>query len=294
MKRTIKEIGILAGLLICFSFSATACTPGNTADFETPPHITDPDDEDKKPGDKDEKSIRLVAYNVGVFNKDASDPGNYVTIANMMKELEADVVFLNEVDKETNRTGKVDQLRRFAQLMGWEYCYGPAMDYQGGQYGEGIAVKNPIVNSYYVPLAKGEGAEARVLVVIELEDMVVATTHLDHVSDAARVAQAVEINNAMVQKYANSSKPVFLGGDLNALPTSATLTEFKKHWKVISRNQFTFPADKPTKTIDFVLQLNNGVSCDVITSDVVTWLSSGDVTKSSDHLPIYVDIKLKK
>lgn len=269
------------------SLNANACSKNEGWDYETPPHAN-------KPNDKDEDIIRLVSYNVGVFNKDSDNPGNYKTISDMMKELEADAVCLNEVDNETNRTGKVDQLKKFSELMGWNYCYGPAMAYQGGYYGEGISVKDEIVDSYYVALSKDVGSEPRVLVVIEVEDYVIATTHLDHVSTDAQLVQVAEINKVMLEKYGTYDKPVFLGGDLNATPASATLTAFKKNWTVLSRDKATFPSHNPKSTIDFILQLNNGVAVDVVTSDVIMWFETGDATKASDHLPIYVDIKLKK
>lgn len=43
--------------------------------------------------------------------------------ARMMKELDADAVCMQELDSCTTRTKHVFQVKRFAELMGWEYVY---------------------------------------------------------------------------------------------------------------------------------------------------------------------------
>lgn len=236
-------------------------------------------------------AVRIVSYNVGVFSK--YEQGNYQTIANMMKELDADAVLMSELDSCTIRTNNVFQLKHFADLMQWEYVYGKAMPYQGGGYGEGLACKAPVLRKYAVALPKGVGAEPRVLVVAELEDYILATSHLDHVAEAARIKQVEVINQTMLE-YMESGKPVFFGGDMNALPESATMQALRKHWTVITAQIFTFPSHRPSKCIDYVMQLNNGVKCKVVSSNVPRSFKAGDIATASDHLPIYVDVILPK
>lgn len=87
-----------------------------------------------------------MTYNVGVFTKYVSD-GSYQMIADMMTEGKADLVGISELDSCTVRTGRVFQLKKFAELMGkeWSYEYSRAMAYQGGAYGDRNrpAVRNP-------------------------------------------------------------------------------------------------------------------------------------------------------
>ena len=49
-----------------------------------------------------------MQYNVGVFHKSGSS--SLQMVSDMMKELQVDVISLNELDSVTTRTGKVDQL----------------------------------------------------------------------------------------------------------------------------------------------------------------------------------------
>ena len=236
---------------------------------------------------------RLVPYNVGVFNKYIRD--DYRLVADMMREIGADAVCLNELDSCAVRTRGVFQLERVAGLMGgWDFCYGPAMPFQGGAYGEGVMTREPAVRKFFVPLPQAGGAEPRVLAVVELPRFVIATTHLDHVSAEAQVEQVREINRVMRERYGRSAKPVFLGGDLNAEPGSETLRELRRAWRVLSETDAgTYPSDGPTVCIDYFLQLDNGVACDVVDARVLDRFRAGDVSRASDHLPVMLDIKLE-
>jgi hypothetical protein len=71
------------------------------------------------------ETVRLVTYNAGTFNKYIAD--DYPLVAEMMREVGADAVCLNELDSCTTRTGGVFQLERIARAMGgWDYRFGRA------------------------------------------------------------------------------------------------------------------------------------------------------------------------
>lgn len=288
MKKTLSII-----LSLGIAISAISCTKEqNLSDDATPPHLQDyPSADNGRP--KKDGVTRLVTYNVGVFNKYIKD--DYKLIADMMNEIEADVVCMNELDSCTSRTGYVYQLQRAASLLGnWDYEFGRAMPYRGGSYGEGIATKKKAVKKFSLGLPKGEGAEPRVLVVMELPEYVIATTHLDHISDNAQLPQVQLITKTLKEMYGNSDKPVFLAGDMNATPNSTTIKELNKDWTTLSvTTNGTYPSDSPKSCIDYIMQLNNGVACEVIGSEVMRSFKSGDVTQASDHLPVMVDVKIK-
>ena len=284
----IMKINLVYILMFACSLNAIACSKEKPFyDSKIPPHIS------VETGKPEGNVIRLVSYNVGVFNK--VEKNNYQTIANMMMEVEADAICLNELDSCTSRTGRVFQLKHFAGIMDgdWDYEFGPAIVYGGGKYGEGIATKAKAVRKSYINLPKGPGAEARVLVIMELEDYVIATTHLDHISGESQLVHVDLITKIFQDEYGDSKKPVFLGGDLNAVPTSKTMLEFQKNWTVHTVTGFgTYPSDAPAKCIDYIMQFNNGVDCEVIGAKTLRWFKSGDVTTASDHLPILIDFKL--
>ena len=190
-----KILSIL--LVFGMAMNVSACTKEHDAqNDEVPPHQQGNQGSDGPDRTKKEGVTRLVTYNVGVFNKYITD--DYQLIADMMKEIDADAVCMNELDSCTTRTRNVFQLQRVAGLLGnWDYEFGAAMPYKGGKYGEGIATKEKAVKKFSVVLPKGEGAEPRVLVVMELPKYVIATTHLDHVSALAQLPQVELITKTL-------------------------------------------------------------------------------------------------
>lgn len=233
---------------------------------------------------------RLVQYNVGAFSKEIDN--SIPMVAAMMKEIGADVLSLNELDSCNTRHTN-NQLADLAGAMGgWNFFYSRAMAYRDGAYGVGVAVPGKILDSFTIALPKGEGSEPRACSVVETKEYVFASTHLDYKDVPSMVIQARTINEAIKARYGGSKKPVFLAGDMNSLPGSEVLRELEKEWKVLSANKFSYSSDKPYECIDFILALNNGARYKAVGTDVMTLFASGDVAIASDHLPVFVDVKL--
>jgi len=239
---------------------------------------------------KDAGVIRLVQYNVGAFSKEIDN--SIPMIAAMMKEIGADVVSVNEVDSCNTRHTNY-QLADFADEMGgWNYRFSRAMPYCGGAYGIGVIVPDEILGSFTINLPQGDGSEPRACCVVETKEYVFASTHLDYRSEPAMLEQAALINRVMKEKYGSARKPVFLSGDMNSTPESAVLTELSKEWDVLSCTNPTIPAKNPSECIDFILALKNGAKYEVKGSEVMTEFKDGDVMVASDHLPVFVDVRL--
>lgn len=285
-------------LMLTLVFVAVSCGSGNS-DFFEPPHTQDPD-EDENLYKKEEGAIRLVSYNVGIFNKYIN---SIDMVADMMLELEADAVCLNELDSCTTRTGYVYQTKVLAEKMGnWHQYFARAMWHNNGAYGEGMVVspkfKNNGVHAIVIP--KGTGSEPRVCAVFKTDKFVFMATHLEHTGgetgEAARL-EGVRIITEWAQKnYGDSDVPVFLCGDMNCEPGDAPIVELRKSWTWLSANKATFPTGPskyPTKCIDFIFALNNKAKYEVLDTTVPMKFDTGNVAEASDHLPIYVDVLLK-
>ena len=239
---------------------------------------------------KDKGVTRIVQYNVGVFSKEIDN--SIPMVAAMMKEIGADAMSLNELDSCNTRHTNY-QLADMSKEMGdWNYFYSRAMAYREGAYGVGVAVPGQILDSFTIPLPKGDGSEPRACCVVETKEYVLASTHLDYKDNPSMVIQARTINENLAKKYSKTKKPVFLCGDMNSYPDSEVLQELKKEWDVLSTDKFTFPPKEPRGCIDFILALRNGAKYEFVGSDVPTVFKNGDVTVASDHLPVFVDVKL--
>ena len=240
--------------------------------------------------------VRLMTYNVGAIckfhDKDFTAKDNVELLANIIKELQPDAVAIQELDS-CNTRNDYFQLQAIAELCNpkWSYFYGPAIEYKGGKYGTGVMSRNKkVLKTLYIPIPVNEKSEPRVLTIVEYKDYVVACTHLN----GGQPAQVEYLNTQIKRLYGNSTKPVFLGGDMNAFPESPMMDEFRKEWTVISLTSKGTSVKSPNKLcIDYILQLNNAAApAKVVGSDVVKEVYSGDVKKASDHYAVYVDVEL--
>lgn len=238
-------------------------------------------------------SLTLVQYNVGAFSK--YDSSSVDVIADAVKEMKADAVTLNEVDSCTVRTGGVDQLGAFAKSMGgWNHHYAAAMPYQGGAYGVGVASAPhlKVVRTDKVALPRLDGREPRAVSVVEYEDFVLASTHLDLTLES-QLGQIEVINHYMDSVYRDSAKPVFLGGDFNCEPGSEPLLLMEKTWELLSVTSYSYPSEAPRKCIDFIYVRPHGRTVTVTDTEVPTDLDTVGLAVASDHLPVIVRLEIE-
>ena len=246
------------------------------------------------------QSLRVMTYNI--YGARATSPANAAdldAIAEVIRRQNPDFVTLNEVDVFTNRTGKdVHQARDLAEKLGMEWHFSKAIDRDGGEYGDAVLSKYPILEkrSYRLPCAAEQPGDDRSLCVIRVQidgkDLYVASTHLDHLSgDASRLVQATEIRRIRDTELEGD---LILCGDLNAIPSSnviATMTSFLTNTGPI--DQYTFPSDDPSRKIDYIMYApieHFGVqNCQVV--------SRGDQqvggVDASDHRPVIADIRFQ-
>jgi endonuclease/exonuclease/phosphatase family metal-dependent hydrolase len=202
---------------------------------------------------------------------------DYDRTAAVLKNANADVIALQELDSVTKRNGGENAIKILAEKTGLSAVYGAAIPYQGGKYGVGILSKQKPRNYYTVPLPGRE--EERVLLIAEFKKYIIFCTHLS-LTGPDRIA-SVEIINKHAAKY---KKPIYLLGDLNAEPNSNALTALKRKWTMLNGEEPTFPASIPTKCIDYILTYNNK-KVKVVSKAVL------DEPVTSDHRPVLVEVR---
>ena len=188
-----------------------------------------------------------------------------------------DVVALQELDSMTGRSGHHDQLDELATRTGYHPVFGAAIEFNGGLYGVGILSREMPVSTKRIPLP---GEEPRVLLVAELEDYVIACTHLD-LNEAQRLASI----SLIVEEAQRWQKPFLLAGDWNDTPDSELLKVMTQHFTVLTGYEATYPADEPTECIDYVGVFNG--RAEAIESHVI------DEPEASDHRPLVVWVRLR-
>lgn len=225
------------------------------------------------------QKVRVMSYNVR-NGRGVDGVKSIERCAEIVRKAQPDVVAVQELDSCSTRN-KFYVLGKMAEAAGGYHAYyGPTIPYRGGKYGIGILSKKPAksVAFHRLPCRK----EPRGMLLVEFDKYYLASTHLS-LNEEDRVT-SVGIIRDVVSKL---NKPVFIAGDMNARPTSKPMMAFKEFAKVLNNDsKFTIPSNKPRACIDYILGVNGSfkVLKDYVGYDVLY----------SDHLPLYVDVKIGK
>jgi endonuclease/exonuclease/phosphatase family metal-dependent hydrolase len=268
------------------------------------------------------REIRVVTYNIH-HGEGLDREFDLKRIANLLLAVEPHVVALQEVDQGTKRVSGVDQPAELAKLTGMKVVYGRNIDFEGGGYGTAVLTKLPVrktesvnLKSFYPPTK--ENSEQRGVQVLELGEkdgpgLLFLCTHLDYREpDEERMASAKTINDLVAKR---GEELAILAGDLNAVPGSGPMEEFRKGWKIVGEGGggkakgggsddgkppfdklrtgqaavplLTYPADKPEKWIDYVL-VRPAEKWEVVEVRVI------EEAVASDHRPLLAVVRRAK
>lgn len=254
---------------------------------------SDPSDGANGPKDEEEvvlASVKVLTYNIHHGNPPAK-PGviDIDAIARVIRAENPDLVALQEVDVNTERSGPSHQAAEIAESLGMYHFFGKAIDYQGGAYGVAILSKYRLYDTTVHRLPLETGGESRIMATatLKLPDSIAirfASTHLDAQSDPAnRIAQV----NRIVAIAEDESLPFIIGGDFNAEPGSDEIDMLDAHFDRTCRLCApTIPATNPTRAIDFIGYHHPENKLEVATHTVV------DERNASDHRPVTALIDL--
>lgn len=235
------------------------------------------------------KIIKFMTFNIyhgetmkGDFDLDV--------IAKVINDANPDFVALQEVDFKTNRAKKYDLVTELAIRTKMCPLFAKAMDFDEGEYGEGILSRYSIVSSRNVnlPYTKGNEPKNAVEIVAAIpsgDTIAFVGTHLDYKEDETdRINQVKKINEVFLK----NKFPTILAGDLNAEPESNTMKILEDKWGASydkKNPQFTYPSNKPDKTIDYVL-FSPKKKWKVISKEVI------QNAVASDHCAVLVTLEL--
>jgi endonuclease/exonuclease/phosphatase family metal-dependent hydrolase len=242
------------------------------------------------------RDVRVLVYNIHA-GKDAAGVDNLERVADLVRATRADVVLLQEVDRGTRRSGSVDQPSVLAQRTGFSVAFGKTLEYDGGQYGIAVLSRWPMSVRALVHLPveppqqrSGGSYEPRGAQLVRLGDqagrITVVNTHLDPSRDDHYRRQEVRT----VLTIAREARPtVLIGGDFNSTPDSEVQADVRRAglrdaWLVCGQGDgFTYPANVPTKRIDY-LYLTSAGTC--TRAEVLD-------SQASDHRPLLVTVRLR-
>ena len=236
------------------------------------------------------RSIRVMTFNIH-HGEGVDGKIDLNRIAKVILSQKADIVALQEVDRTVERTAWRDLIAELAALTGMNHAFGKNIDYQGGDYGNAILSRFPIMkqqNHLFRMVLPGE-QRGLLQVVLQVEGklLVLLNTHLDHRRDDGDRLSNIDEIEQILGKY--KGLPVILCGDFNDTPDSPTLRKVEKifvdSWRHGGKGEgFSYSSTEPQKRIDYVF-VKKGKAL----APGRAWVA---VSNASDHLPVIVEFKL--
>jgi endonuclease/exonuclease/phosphatase family metal-dependent hydrolase len=236
------------------------------------------------------RTIRVMTYNIHVgvgMDKKLDLP----RIAEVINKQHADLVGLQEVDRGVERTQRVDEIAELAKLTKMDYAFAFNLKYQGGQYGVAILSRFPIRATEHYLYKNLREAERRGFIRAEvlIGGRVVnfVTTHLDYQYEDGRVYETEQLLSGLK----DVKEPLIVVGDFNDIPTGGAYKlmskQFADAWLAsqAAGEGLSYPADKPTKRIDYILtRISDSIKAKK------AWIVE---TLASDHLPVVADLTIR-
>lgn len=243
----------------------------------------------------DATTLRVMTYNIH-HGEGMDGKVDIERIAKLIRDSKADIVALQEVDRGVERTKKIDMMTMLADMTGLTYAFGKNIDFQGGDYGNGILTRFPIIeerNLHYTMIREGEQRGLLQLVLdVRGQEIVVMNTHIDYrQDDSERVLNVGELREA-AKRY--RPRAVLVCGDFNDLPTSKTINlmkeDFVDAWEAVGQGDgFTYPTATPEKRIDYIFVSKQTTSGSVVIRPIAARVLQSD---ASDHLPVLVEFRI--
>ena len=222
-------------------------------------------------------------------------------VAHTIKDCDADIVALQDVDRGTQRAGNLDLMTRLADLTGMTYTFAESGEKDGGEHGNGLLTRFPILEErpllYHLQLKNRESGLMRLVLDLRGIEVLLMNTELNgNQSDSVHSDNVAEILGA-AKDYPNV--PVILCGSLNGAPDSkptVTLSgSFSDCWTISGTGEgFTFPTSKPEYRYDYVFVSRPRTPTDSKTPGVRLEPIEAHVVQSiaSDHLPVVATLRV--
>lgn len=201
---------------------------------------------------------------------------NLDKVAEIIKKYDADIVGLNEVyDAPVENLEK--QAKYIAEKIGYYYYFGKAINIKGGEYGNALLSKYPILSAENIeipdPIEKKEKVfyESRRIIksVIKIEEIEynVIVSHFGLANDEQ--TNATDLLLEIVEGMEN----IIFMGDLNMIREKENIKRIEKVLiNTLVDDSLSFPSDNPVEKIDYIfvskdIKINRAKILDEIFSD---------------------------
>lgn len=201
-------------------------------------------------------------------------------VGRVIREMELDVIGLQEVDRFWKRSSWEDQAAELAKMTGMDHCFGPAMQRGTSQYGNAVLSRYNICSweALRMPSLRESRGFLHTIIDAGGNRFAFCNTHLG----LSRGERMDHIRRIILP--ALGTGPVVLAGDFNSRPESPEVILLGQHLhdSLPPVGFPTFPADFPRDRIDYVMYSRG---FELVSAEVVQ-------QQASDHHPLLVSIKI--
>ena len=225
--------------------------------------------------------------------KTGEDAVDLLLCADSISRMALDICGLNEVRNQERVEGLCHQARFLAERLGYHYVFARAIDHAGGEYGNALLSRFPILSVALYPLIVPEGErvagvryENRVILDARLDvsgrELGVFVTHFGLYED--EIALAAE---TLVTLARSCTIPLIVAGDFNVTPDHTAIALLKTCLtdtaEITDDTLYTFPSHAPTKKIDYILTSGDMKTRSVTAPHLLT----------SDHKPLVAELEIE-
>jgi endonuclease/exonuclease/phosphatase family metal-dependent hydrolase len=238
--------------------------------------------------------LRVLSYNIhkcigGVDRR--YEPGR---IADVIRQQEADVLLLQEVDAGVRRSNGDHQSDVLAELCGFRYhAWFPNVDVRGGgHYGNAVLSRYPIIESSNIDLSIRFKKKRSVLhsVIRVRHDDVDRTIHVFNMHlGLARFERRIQLRMFLDShpfSHLHHDTPVVVGGDLNDVYGRLGELLRPAGFRGVDRRPLTFPAWGPVRPLDAIFVRGNVDFVKLVRCE------SELARRASDHRPLIAEVRL--
>ena len=213
-------------------------------------------------------------------------------IVEVLKEVKADIIALQEVLSMPNGSPEMDQARYFAEALGYSLTVGETRKIRGGIYGNVLLTRMPVVRSENYDISvKYREQRGCLRVDLQLEEHLllhVFNVHLGTLFYERRTQARKLVHHAILHNPELHGIRVIMG-DFNEWRPGYITRLFETHFQKAgtqAETPKTYPAVRPTLMLDHIYFDS------ALRPEQILVHQTAAALRASDHLPLVVDLEL--
>ena len=227
-----------------------------------------------------EKIITVTTFNMQ-YGKGTDNRVNLNRTIDTLRGLDADIISLQEVERNSVRSHFKDQVAVIAESLEMNAVFAPSLTYPGLYYGNAILSRYPVQETTILPFSNKVENRTAMLAKLQLTEeqaIYVLNTHLG-LNKEERLLAIEEIH----EKLSTLLHPIILTADLNSLPVHQ---EYKAWEGLLSKTNEGTPIQTYRNKdwqIDYIFH----------SKEVAVGQTTVVESEASDHFPVTAMLELK-